>query len=138
MEREFRPRDKLPSRDGASTRRWSTTNKGPLLSFRRKPPLRPRMLRTPVPGCTSRNLLRACRPRGLRRSQKRGKAGFFSFHLAPAQSKMSIYFQNEKNTFRLLHLLPLISKVLDLSRSISWHQCDSHASSRSYFRSRSS
>jgi len=35
---------------------------------------------------------------------------------------MSIYFQNEKNTFRLLHLLPLISKVRDLARSISWQQ----------------
>jgi len=29
---------------------------------------------------------------------------------------------NEKNSFRLLHLLSLISKVRHLARSISWQQ----------------
>jgi hypothetical protein len=33
-----------------------------------------------------------------------------------------IYSPDEKNSFRLLHLFPLISKVRHLVRSISWQQ----------------
>src|SRR5205807_311885 len=122
MEQEFRRRDKLPSRDAASKRRLSTTNKGPLLSSQRRPPARLRTLRTPFRECTSRNPSPACRPHGLRRSRKRGKAGSFSFRSAPTHSKMFIHLPNEKNSFHLLHLLPLISKVRHLARSISWQQ----------------
>jgi hypothetical protein len=37
---------------------------------------------------------------------------------------MSIHFPNEKNSFHLLHLLPLISKVRHLARSIKWQAID--------------
>src|SRR6266480_6242395 len=103
-EQEFRHRDKLPWRDAALKRRSSTTNKGPLLSSRHRPPARFRTLRIPLPECTSRNSSPACRPRGLRRSRKRGKEEFFSLGLAPGYSEMSIHLPDEKNSFRLLHL----------------------------------
>src|SRR5207244_7641556 len=70
--------DKHPSRDATSKRPSSTTNKAPLPSFRHTPRARLRTLHTPSPGCTSPSSSRACRLRGLRRSQKRGKAEFFS------------------------------------------------------------
>src|SRR5438045_7645224 len=81
-EQEFHRRDKLPWRDAALRRRSSKTNKGPLLSSRHRPPARFRTLRIPLPECTSRNSPPAFRPRGLRRSRKRGKGGSFSFRVS--------------------------------------------------------
>src|SRR6266404_6482497 len=72
--------DKRPSRDAASTRRSSTTNRAPLLWSRRKRPARLQMLRILSRGYTTRNSSRADQPRALRRPRKLSITEFFSSH----------------------------------------------------------
>src|SRR5262249_119336 len=78
-ERGFRRPDQCPSRDAGAARRSSSLNKARLLSCRRRRRVRLQTLRILWPKCTSPSSLPEFRPRGLRHSQKRGKAESFSF-----------------------------------------------------------